>query len=406
MSVHILVAGGGIGGLALAQGLRKAGVSVAVYESDPAPDSRPQGYRIHVDAMGDSALAACLPPDLYALYQATSTQTPRIPLAVFFDHHFNEQGTRGTRAGSTDPETAPTAVNRLTLRQILLGRLDDVVHFGRELVSYEETAEGVTAHFADGTSATGDLLVAADGIHSAARRQLLPDVAVHDTGVRAITGKTPLAALLDDFPERLFNSFTGVHAPGHRTLATAVYQSRRPHPEAVAALAPDVPLAPTPDYLMWLKLVRTEDLPVAEEEFWRSDPAGLHRLALRLMDGWDPRLRRLVEPADLSATFPLSIRAVLPLDVPEWPTGKVTLLGDAIHAMAPIGGRGGNTALNDAAELTRQLVPVDRGERKLSEAVAEYEAVLRKVGFAAVEDSLRNSGPSLGARSPYSPDAS
>lgn len=402
MSMHILVAGGGIGGLALAQGLRKAGVSVTVYESDPAPDTRPQGYRIHVDAMGDSALAECLPPDLYALYQATSTRTPRIPLAVFFDHHFAEQGTRGTRAGSTDPEHAPTAVDRMTLRQVLLARLGDVVRFGRELVSYEENDHQVTAHFADGSSATGDLLVAADGIHSAGRRQLLPDVTVHDTGVRAITGKTPLEAVREGFPERLFNSFTGVHAPDHRTLAMAVYESRRPHPEATAALAPDVTLRDTPDYLMWLKLARVENLPLAEEEFWRAGPKGLHEVALTMMEGWDPRLRRLVEHADLPATFPLSIRAVLP--VPEWPTGRVTLLGDAIHAMAPIGGRGGNTALNDAAELVRQLTAVDRGERDLRAAVAEYEVALRKIGFGAVEDSLRNSGPSLGARSPYAPE--
>lgn len=402
MSVHILVAGGGIGGLALAQGLIKAGVSVSVYESDPAPDSRPQGYRIHIDALGDASLAECLPDDLYRLYQATSTRTPTVPAAVFFDERFTEVRTRDNRAGSTDPDTAPTACNRLTLRQILLARLDDVVHFGRRLVSYDQDEDGVTAHFADGSSARGDLLVSAEGIHSSVRGQLLPGVDIHDTGVRAVTGKTPLTALTEPLPERMFNSFTGVHAPGFRTLAMALYQSRRPHQDAVDEIAPDVRLDATPDYLMWLVVARTEDLPLPEEEFWRADAEQLRRTALELMDGWHPRLRAMVEPADPAATFPLSIRAILP--TPPWPTSRVTMLGDAIHAMAPIGGRGANTAFSDAAELVRRIAAVQRGEAELLPAVAEYEAAMRETGYAAVTDSLRNSGPALGARSPYAPE--
>jgi 2-polyprenyl-6-methoxyphenol hydroxylase-like FAD-dependent oxidoreductase len=402
MSVHILVAGGGIGGLALAQGLRKAGISVAVYESDPAPDSRPQGYRLHVDALGDSSLAACLPADLYALYQATSTRVPRLPLAVFFDEQFQEARTADTRAGSTDPDTAPTAVNRLTLRQILLARLDDVVRFDRRLVSYDQDEDGVTAHFADGSSARGDLLVSAEGIHSTVREQLLPHVGIHDTGVRAVTGKTPLSALAQPLPERMFNSFTGVRSPGFRTMAMAVYQSRRPHAEATAELAPDVTLDPTPDYLMWLVVARSEDLPLTEEQFWRAGPEQLRDTALRIMDGWHPRLRAMVEPGDPASTFALSIRAVLPS--PPWRTSRVTMLGDAIHAMAPIGGRGANTAFSDAAELVRQLTAVDRGESDLRSAVTRYETAMRETGYAAVADSLRNSGPALGARSPYAPE--
>src|SRR5690242_3064929 len=59
--LHVLIIGGGIGGLCLAQGLNKAGVSVAVYERDRALDARLQGYRLNIEPAGSLALHACLP---------------------------------------------------------------------------------------------------------------------------------------------------------------------------------------------------------------------------------------------------------------------------------------------------------------------------------------------------------
>lgn len=399
MSLHVLIAGAGLGGLALAQGLRRVGIDATVYERDPSPDHRPQGYRIHIDAMGHAALAECLPEDLFELYVDTSSRTPKTPLAVFFDHRFNQTRVGDTRAGDTSSR-APTSVNRLTLRQILLARLGDSVRFGHELVSYEHDATGVRVRFANGKTASGDVLVAADGVHSVIRRRLLPEARVYDTGVRAIIGKTPMSAIAAHFPEQLDNSFTGVHGPGFRTLALGVFRSRRPVDEAVLTRAPDVFMDPVPDYLMWLQLARVEDYPISEEEMWQADSDKLHRLALDMLDGWHPDLLRLVEHADRRATFPLSIRAILP--VSEWPTTRVTLLGDAIHAMTPIGGRGGNTALSDAASLARQLNAVQQGRLGLLEAIAEYESQMRERGYAAVKDSLINAGRALGARSPYS----
>src|SRR5690348_12680039 len=69
---HVIIIGGGLGGLCLAQGLKKAGISVAVYERDRTPDDRLQGYRIHIEAQGNRALAAGLPTDLFDRYLATS----------------------------------------------------------------------------------------------------------------------------------------------------------------------------------------------------------------------------------------------------------------------------------------------------------------------------------------------
>ena len=68
---HVAIIGGGMGGLCLAQGLKKAGVSVAVYERDESTHSRPQGHRIHIDPQGSKALLKCLPEDLWQIFEAT-----------------------------------------------------------------------------------------------------------------------------------------------------------------------------------------------------------------------------------------------------------------------------------------------------------------------------------------------
>jgi 2-polyprenyl-6-methoxyphenol hydroxylase-like FAD-dependent oxidoreductase len=78
--------------------------------------------------------------------------------------------------------------------------------------------------------------------------------------------------------------------------------------------------------------------------------------------------------------------------VPDWTSGPVTDLGDAIHVMPPIGGLGGNTALRDAHLLSRLLPAVDRGERALIDAVAEYEAEMRGYGTAAVRCATEQAG--------------
>jgi monoamine oxidase len=69
---RILIAGGGVGGLALAQALRRGGLDVAVYERDSTPTIRNQGYRIHIDADGNEALRACLPAGVLGLVRDTS----------------------------------------------------------------------------------------------------------------------------------------------------------------------------------------------------------------------------------------------------------------------------------------------------------------------------------------------
>lgn len=97
------------------------------------------------------------------------------------------------RADATAADGTPgdLAVDRLVLRHILLAGLEDRVVFGKELQRYVAHDGDVTAYFSDGSSARGDVLIAADGIGSAVRRQYLPHARVVDTGVWQLYGDRP-----------------------------------------------------------------------------------------------------------------------------------------------------------------------------------------------------------------------
>src|SRR5713226_745417 len=86
---HVLIIGGGVGGLCLAQGLKKSGVSATVFERDPSAQFRRQGYRIHINSDGSHALHECLPEHLFNLCLATSKRDQPGKL-VTFDQQLKE----------------------------------------------------------------------------------------------------------------------------------------------------------------------------------------------------------------------------------------------------------------------------------------------------------------------------
>jgi 2-polyprenyl-6-methoxyphenol hydroxylase-like FAD-dependent oxidoreductase len=205
MTLDVLVVGAGMGGLCLAQGLRKAGVRVRLFERDATPHTRGQGYRLRIDEHGVDALARCLPDELFALFRAT-TNPPHPPRGIVFDHRLRQIDSLADALGPAERRRLSTVANRRTLRQILLAGLSDAVDFGREVVAVRDTGHGVTARLADGSTVGGDVLVAADGINSTVRRQLLPGAELYDTGLRGIYGYAILDwHLRDVLPERLLS---------------------------------------------------------------------------------------------------------------------------------------------------------------------------------------------------------
>jgi 2-polyprenyl-6-methoxyphenol hydroxylase-like FAD-dependent oxidoreductase len=377
----VLVIGAGLGGLCLAQGLAQARIGVTVYERDCAADARRQGYLLHMHPQGSLALASCLPPALFQLYQATANRLTE-PVALY-DHQLHP---RPVEAAGEPSELARsrTSVNRQTLREILLHGLQDVVQFGRSFARLDEAGEGrIRIRFTDGSWADGDLLVAADGAASVCRPLLVPQAQLIDSGIRAIYGKTPLGAA----PARFQGGFGRYLGPDGTMMLAVPYCKRQPFALATAQLAPTLRLTEPDDYVMWAVCAARDQLPGGDAQLRAADGAALQAMATALIGGWHPWLRRLVCAAEAAAIFPVVFRHSAPL--PRWQTTRATLLGDAIHAMPPYRGVGAATALRDAALLTQCLKRVMAGDCSLDDAVAGYEAAMLDYSFAAVASSVQ-----------------
>lgn len=369
---HVLIVGGGIGGLCLAQGLKKSGISVTVYERDRSAQFRHQGYRISMKEEGSQALRECLPEPLFKLCVATAIRTAT--RLVVLDQQLQVKFSRPLPHPPIPDETG-FGVNRLTLREILLAGLEDIVHFGKTCERFEQVGNGqARACFTDGTTATGDLLVGADGTNSVIRRLIVPEART-DILDYAVYGKTPIQPeTLDWIPDLLVDGFVRIVDPEGTGMGVATCRPVETAASARALFAPTLQLTDIPEYFSW-----TLSLGEALRD---ADSPTLYQYARSLVNAWHPALRRLVEEADIPTIFPVWISSAQP--VQPWHIPNVTLLGDAIHTMSPGRGEGANVALRDAALLRSLLVDVAANKTELSQATAAYEREMLRYGFEAV----------------------
>lgn len=376
--MKVIIVGGGIGGLALAQALRRDHVETEVYERDTSVGSRQEGYRIHINPAGARALHACFPAESWQEFRQTAGPggtfgflTERLAELVVIEESIMYPGC------AADPAEDHYAADRATLRRLLSRDLDDVLRFGAEFVDYEVLPDGrVRAQFLDGRSAVGDLLIGADGAASRVRRQLLPGVTTVDADAIGVAHKVWLTdEVHTELPPQLLTGMNLIDPDAPFFLFTSVFEP---------------PAGTGRPYLLCALVVRSDALPPDVTEL---DSDALRVAVDVLVAGWDPSLRRALAGSDPAARSAVAFRATGPL--PTWAPGPVTVLGDAIHVMPPIGGLGGNTALRDAHLLGRLLPAVDRGERELAVAVGEYEAEMRAYGPAAVRYSMEQKDQAL-----------
>jgi 2-polyprenyl-6-methoxyphenol hydroxylase-like FAD-dependent oxidoreductase len=385
--MRTLIIGGGIGGLCLAQGLRQAGVDVAVYERDQSARGRMQGYRLRISPEGERALRECLPPRAQELLTATSNMRHEEGLAAY-DEQLDPQWAPEFTDPRGDAPDKVDAVDRLTLRRVLLAGLDDVVRFGKRFTHCERVAGKVVAHFADGGTATGDVLVAADGANSQVRAQLRPADRARDLGVRAILSRTPRAGAIEaGLPPVLRDRFVNVTGSNGLRLALMPMVFRTPPREAAERLWPGLGFDETQDYYMSVFSVHRDVLGVPDDVFFAMGGAELCELVLERTADWHPDLRGVFAHAEAEETYPLALRVTLPVE--PWEPGNVIPLGDAVHTMPPTGGVGANAAMRDASLLCRALAAVSRGERSLPDAVAEYQADMVQYATEATRMSLK-----------------
>jgi 2-polyprenyl-6-methoxyphenol hydroxylase-like FAD-dependent oxidoreductase len=394
MSLNVIVIGAGAGGMCLAHGLRRDGITVSVYERDGGRQEGPQGFWIGIDADGSRALHACLPQRLYDTFVATCA----LPIRYFnmLTEQMAEVMSLDVPPGD-DPVSSEKSVNRSTLRQVLLTGMEDVVYFGKSFTRCERGDDGtVTACFADGSSVTGDLLVGADGTSSGVRRQYLPHAQLEDTGLWGVTGKMPLndetRAMLTP---KVMAGVTVIQGPGGNGMVLHVVDfpwnqdgraKARVEPGTADLLAKwdGLEYDGSRDYIMFGFAAAAATLP---RDMLTMDGAALLRLVQERTRKWHPSLRRMLEMTSPATCFPLNIRTSVP--VKPWPPGNVTLIGDAIHTMTPGRGVGANTALRDAALLARRLAEIGQDRARIPEAVGRYEAEMTGYAFHAVERSRK-----------------
>ncbi|MCU1645365.1 MAG: nicC [Nocardia sp.] len=378
--LRIAIIGAGLGGLCVGQGLRKHGIAFDIYEKDPSPSSRTQGYRIRIDETGQRSLEQCLPADQYELFRATCAVATTG--GQFIDQEMNEiagravETWRPSELEDAQAEEAPgdLSANRLTLREVLLHGIADRVHFGKALSHVTETDDGVTVHFEDGSTTVADVVVAADGVNSVIRRQRLPHAEPADTGAVCLYGTTILTgALGDTIPVDLLTGTSVVFADGFVAVLDSMTFRQ-------SLFTPENGLTPVPDYLYWAVFGPRTRLGLDADGDPDQDALAVIEQATR---DWHPALREIFANTDRNTVAAMTVRTAA---APELrPAGRVTLLGDAIHVMSPAAGLGANTALRDAATLTDALAAA---QGDLIAAVASYEAQMRAYAAEAITASL------------------
>ena len=382
----IIIIGAGLCGLALAQGLHKTSIPFKIYERGQRRDVRVQGYRIRLHGEGLAALRSVLADELRNSFEETCAETVLGPLpnidAVTCEITAANFGANNPQGKIAQSDQKPYTVDRSVLRQVLLTGLDNYIEYGKEYSHYEFTDSGVIAQFADGTSQTGALIVGADGARSAVRRQYLQHLRVLDTKSRPIYGKTPLtASFCNQILPKAMGCLSLIKDP--KTGSVTLMEAIRFLPKDQRRDKRDLPH----DYVFWVVIPSDQNSSLEEEQ---QNSAGRQRpaeLAKTFTAHWHPSLRPLIEDQDPNQTGMFRLLSSDPESFSQaWePNARITVVGDAAHAMMPSTASGAVTAFKDADRLARLIA--ERGVT--AESIGEYEREMRKYASEAVATSAK-----------------
>lgn len=389
----VLIIGGGLGGLALAQGLKKASIPFQVFEADPSADFRPQGYRLKINGDGAAALKSVLTPELWSYFQETCAESK--PGETNFNAInaliTSSRAGPGLRGGPT-----PYLADRTVLRSVLRSGLEEHISYGKKFSHYEIDEDGVTASFTDGTTYEGAFLVGADGVRSGVRRQFQPDHKIVDTNGRCVYGKTPMTEeFIQKFPARATKWMTLMtdSTPTTQTLdvdETPLTLLMEPVRFVNNEHRKNLPA----NYIYWVLIGRADLFGKPDSELLRLTADDSAALSLKLTEEWDPAVRSLFELQDITQSSTLRVSSAKPI-IPFWkPSGRVTLIGDAVHAMSPCGGVGAVTALKDAAVLAGKITEGGINEK----SIGAYEAEMRQYAKLNIDRSYFGGKKMFGQR--------
>jgi 2-polyprenyl-6-methoxyphenol hydroxylase-like FAD-dependent oxidoreductase len=273
-------------------------------------------------------------------------------------------------------------ISRGDMRALFLEGCEEHVRWSSNITGYETSPDGVRVLFADGSkSEEGSMLVGGEGIKSAVAKQLSHGaIKVYDLGSRGIHGQAPTTAFkaLGEGVFRIVDEKS--HPAGKLFLITNVRAEDMDNPDLMFGWtmggAPGVINAPNDNYAIIGK-------PAAD-------------IAKELTKHWHPRVKPLFDNMLESDAAFWKITCSSPSGVPEWPNDpRVTLIGDAVHAMTPAGGNGANTAVRDSALLGQLLAEAGGYKEGLTD---KYEKEMRVYGSLAVKESFAQSSGQFDTR--------
>ncbi|WP_431797970.1 FAD-dependent oxidoreductase [Microbacterium kunmingense] len=378
--MRVLIIGGGLGGLALAAGLRLRNVDVTVYERD-TDLAATGGYHITLDPRAQHALADLLPDVAMRRIRASAALAGRRDADVMWDW-------RGRQLAVLRGVVHPDAIDidRITLRLILAEVVGDDLRTGRTCIGIETEEAAVTASFDDGSTVTGDILVGADGAHSLVTRRLAGESPSHPTGLVGTSGRTRIDDLSASERGRLGTRSSFAIGP----RGTALYAGYL-DPAGHAALddpAESRAVTREPSFIWGAMFPET-----ATTAGWRNlDGARIRDASISLLHkrGWDRRTLELLERTapESVAVYRFNAAASDPSLLAPWAPGRVTALGDAVHSTPPTAGMGAGIAIRDAEHLVRALGEVRSG-RALPDAIGGFERGMALRGAEAITLAMK-----------------
>lgn len=384
----VLIAGGGIAGLTLANALKTSGIPFQVFERDAFPEYRNQGWSITCRGSID-VLKRHMPQERFVSFgHEVSVNNESNASDVAFAFKDGQTG-QDILSFATNGRMVAYRANRNRFRKWLLKDVENDVQWNKRVVRYEEKEDGVQVFFADGTQAEGDLLVATDGSMSPVVQQLLGDrfdSLTHINPIRAY-GCTRWVT------EEEWSELTKI-----RTQATIV----------IGKVANEDGAA-FKGFCLFCTLnnidrSRTEAPFEVFCFFTRYDPDRVFLSAtgtndaeiLKLIKSWaaggipgSPAHERLVAgiPDDTPMTE-IIIRERKPeFDLLVAPHRRVVIAGDAAHPMTMFRGDGANQAVEDIGVMVQEIVHAASGTKSLDEAISDYYKEMIPRAQAAVQSS-------------------
>jgi salicylate hydroxylase len=357
----VAVIGAGLGGLTAALALIDKGFEVTVFEQ--SSELREVGAGVQ------------LGPNAMRVYRALGLDRTIGDLSFIPEAHVVRSGKTGAAIATTQMKGVYEAqygigyhtLLRADLQNLLAARLPaGVLQLGKKCKSVDNRADAVTLRFEDGSTVDSDVVVGADGIHSALREHLLGKDSPRFTGTVAYRGVVVAATL----PAGILTEDVSVYIGPH---ASFVYYKIRGG-----------------ELVNWVALVEETSW---QQESWSAE--GDLADVLRLYAGWCPAVIGLLTHAERCYKWALFDRDPLP----KWVGGRMALLGDAAHPMMPYLAQGGCMAIEDGFVLASELA---KAPAEPERALRAYEAArlprASRVQLMSRKVARVNQAPSLLAR--------